>query len=152
MLLEARSFLEQERKSAKCGVLYSVTILSSFTCSQYVATRKDKKNMEKLTQAEAEQLKKLQAKKKRIERAERDFWIEVEERREEVLARLGVNSSKASYPKFLDKARVESANGEASQSEVHLNAQSASSGTELLFDAVKGASINESDATERKSW
>lgn len=42
--------------------------------------------MEKFTKEELEKLRTLQAKQKRIQRAEADFWKDVSERREEVLA------------------------------------------------------------------
>lgn len=45
--------------------------------------------MEKMTESERQKLKDLQAKAKRVERAEKDFWANVEERKDEILAKYG---------------------------------------------------------------
>ena len=46
--------------------------------------------MEKVSDKEIEEFKRLQAKIKRVKRQEEQFFKDVEERREEVLERLGV--------------------------------------------------------------
>ncbi len=49
---------------------------------------------EKMTEKEREQLKALQAKEKRVQRAEADFLQEADERKDELLKRWGIVSQK----------------------------------------------------------
>ena len=53
--------------------------------------------MEKLTKKEEETLKKLTEKKKKIDRHEKDFWKEVDARKDEILKHFGVEKSNP-YP------------------------------------------------------
>lgn len=47
--------------------------------------------MEKMTEKEIQLLRDLQAKQKRVKRAEEEFWSNVEERKSEVLERLNIS-------------------------------------------------------------
>lgn len=48
---------------------------------------------EKFSEKELEQLRQMQAKKKRIERHDKEFFAEVDERRDEIIARLKIAES-----------------------------------------------------------
>ena len=59
---------------------------------------------EKLTKKEQEQYNKLQEKKKRIQKQEREFWKEVNARKDEVLKKLGIEDN-TEYKVFFEAVK-----------------------------------------------